>query len=98
MNFVSKARTTAIATIAAIGLIAGSAAVAPTAAQAGNNYFANGLIGGLIVGGIVAASQKNYYGGGYVAPAPVYQSCYTQWETRYNSYGQPYSVKIKYCN
>ena len=97
MNFVSKARTTAIATIAAIGLIAGSAAIAPTEAQAGNNHFVNGLVGGLIVGGIVAASQ-NKYNNGYYNPAPVYQSCYTQWETRYNSYGQPYSVKVKYCN
>jgi hypothetical protein len=96
MNFVSKARTTAIATIAAIGVIAGSAAIAPTEAQAGNG-FANGLIGGLIVGGIVAASNKNYYGGGHHA-APVYQSCHTRWETRYNSHGHAYSVKVQYCN
>ena len=96
MNIVSKARTTAIATIAAIGVIAGSAAVAPTDAQAGNN-FVNGLVGGLIVGGIVAASQKNYYGGVYVAPAPVYTSCYFKTETRWNSYGHPYSVQVKYC-
>ena len=91
MNIASKARTTAIATIAAIGVIAGSAAVAPTEAQAGNN-FVNGLVGGLIVGGIVAASQNNYYN-----PAPVYQSCYFKTETRWNSYGHPYSVQVKYC-
>ncbi len=90
MNIVSNARKTAIAAIAAIGVISAAGVVAPTQAQAGN--FAEALIGGLIVGGIVASTQRNYY-----TPAPVYRTCRSQWETRYNSYGQPYNVKVQYC-
>ena len=85
-------RKTSIAAFAALAVIAAGTTFAPTQAVAGNN-FVNGLVGGLIVGGIVAASQ-NRYGTVY---APTYSSCRTQWETRYNSYGQPYSVKVKYC-
>ena len=90
MNIASKARKTAIATIAALAVVSAGATMAPTQAQAGN-HFVNGLVGGLIVGGIVAATRNNYNS------APVYRSCSTRWETRYNSYNQPYSVQVKYC-
>lgn len=100
MNIVSKARKTAITTIAALAVITAGATVAPTEAQAGN-HFINGLVGGLIVGGIVAASRNNYnngyYNNGYYNPAPVYSGCRFDWVTRYNSYGQPYNVQVKTC-
>ncbi len=91
MNIAAKAKKTAIATVAAMAVITAGATIAPTSAQAGN-HFVNGLVGGLIVGGIVAASQNRYYN-----PAPVYRTCSKRWETRYNSWGQPYSVQVKYC-
>ena len=87
MTFTSKARKTTFAAIAALSVIAATAStMAPTQAQAGNNLGA--FIGGALVGGFIgAAVQPRYY-----APA-----CYTRWETRYNSWGQPYSVKVRYC-
>ena len=89
MTFTSKARKTTLAAIAALTFITAGAAIAPTQAQAGNNLGA--FIGGAIVGGFIgAAVQPGYY-------APAYRSCYTRWETRYNSYGQPYSTQVRYC-
>jgi hypothetical protein len=90
MTIFSKARKTAIATVAAVGVIAAGAAVAPTQAHAGGKTLAGALIGGVILGGLIGAASQNRY-------APVVRTCHTQWETRYNSYGQPYSVKVQYC-
>jgi hypothetical protein len=92
MTFTSKARKTTLAALAAITLVAAGSTLAPTQAQAGGNI--NAFIGGAIVGGFIAASQSGYNS---YYPAPVYRSCYTRWETRYNYYGQPYSVKVRYC-
>jgi len=89
MTLISKARKTAIATVAALAVIAAGATVAPTQAQAGNN-FAGALIGGAIIGGLIGIASQNRY-------APAYRTCHTQWETRYNSYGQAYSVQVQYC-
>jgi len=90
MNFAQKA----ITTVAALAVITAGATVTPTSAQASDS-FVNALVGGLIVGGIVAASQNRNYNNGYYNSG--YQSCSTRWETRHNSWGQPYSVQVKYC-
>ena len=79
-----------IATIAALAVISAGAIATPNQAQAGGKHFAAGILGGLIVGGIVANARAR--------TAPVYSSCYTQWETQYDRYGNPYSVKVRYCN
>ena len=89
MTIFSTARKTAIATIAALAVISAGATVAPTQAHAGNKI-AGALIGGAIIGGLIGIASQNRY-------APTYRTCHTQWETRYNSYGQPYSVKVQYC-
>ena len=95
MNIVSKTRKTVIAAVAALAVVSAGAVVAPSQAHANN--LAGAFVGGLIVGGIVAATQPTYYN---PAPVyrPVYRSCWNQWQTRYNSYGQPYSVKVRVCN
>ena len=90
MTFISTTRKTAIATIAALGVITAGATVAPTEAHAGNKI-AGALIGGAIIGGLIGIASQNRYN------APVYRTCRTQWETRYNSYGQPYNVQVQYC-
>jgi hypothetical protein len=61
-------------------------------AQAGGRDVAAGVLGGLLLGGLIA-SQRPYYaappGPGYVAPAPVYvqpRVCY-----RREKYFDPYS-------
>jgi hypothetical protein len=90
MTMFSTARKTAIATVAALAVIAAGATVAPTEAHAGNN-FAGALIGGAIIGGLIGIASQNRYN------APTYRTCHTQWETRYNSYGQAYSVQVQYC-
>ena len=89
MTFAARAKKTAIATAAAAALVAAGATVAPSQAQAGNNI-AGAIIGGAIIGGLIAASKPRYV-------QPVYRTCYTQWETRYNAYGQPYNVQVRYC-
>ena len=91
MTFAARAKKTAIATAAAAALVAAGATLAPSNAHAGNNV-AGALIGGAIIGGLIgiAASKQRYH-------QPVYRTCYTQWETRYNAYGQPYSVQVRYC-
>ena len=83
-------RKSAIATIATLAVISATMVGAPNEAQAGGKHFAAGILGGLIVGGIVANARAR--------TAPVYSSCYTQWETQYDAYGNPYSVKVRYCN
>ena len=90
MTFISTARKSAIATVAALAVITAGAAVAPTEAQAGGKL-AGALIGGAIIGGLIGIASQNRYN------APIYRTCHTQWETRYNSYGQPYSVQVQYC-
>ncbi len=89
MTLLSNARKTAIATVAALAVITAGATVAPTQAHAGNNI-AGALIGGAIIGGLIGIASQNRY-------APAYRTCYTQWETRYNSYGQAFSVQVQYC-
>ena len=89
MTMFSTARKTAIATIAALAVITAGATVAPTEAHAGNKL-AGALIGGAIIGGLIGIASQNRY-------APTYRTCHTQWETRYNSYGQAYSVQVQYC-
>ena len=83
-------RKTAFAAIAAVSVI--SAGAVSTPAQAGGKHFAAGLIGGIVAGAIVGSASRNAYS------APVYRSCYTQWETRYDAYGNPFSQKVTYCN
>jgi hypothetical protein len=90
MTLLSNARKTAIATVAALAVITAGATVAPTEAYAGGK-FAGALIGGAIIGGLIGIASQNRYN------APTYRTCHTQWETRYNSYGQPYSVQVQYC-
>ena len=89
MTLFSTVRKTAIATIAAVAVISAGATVAPTQAHAGNKI-AGALIGGAIIGGLIGIASQNRY-------APTYRTCHSQWETRYNAYGQPYSVKVQYC-
>ncbi len=89
MTYMSKTRKATIATLAALAVITAGATIAPSQAQAGN-HFAGALIGGAIIGGLIGVAAQNRY-------APVYRTCHTQWETRYNSYGQPYSVQVQYC-
>ncbi len=89
MTFTSKARKATIATLAALAVITAVATIAPSQAQAGN-HFGGALIGGATIGGLIGAAAQNRY-------APVYRTCHTQWETRYNSYGRPYSVQVQYC-
>jgi hypothetical protein len=90
MTLLSNARKTAIATVAALAVITAGATVAPTEAHAGGK-FAGALIGGAIIGGLIGIASQNRYN------APTYRTCHKQWETRYNSYGQPYSVQVQYC-
>jgi hypothetical protein len=90
MTLLSNARKTVIATVAALAVITAGATVAPTQAHAGGK-FAGALIGGAIIGGLIGIASQNRYN------APTYRTCHTQWETRYNSYGQPYSVQVQYC-
>ncbi len=94
MNIASKARKSAIATLAALAVITAGAAIAPTQAQA-NTHVAS-FIGGAIIGGFIGAALQPRYDP-YYAPVPVYNTCYTQPETRYNNHGQPYTVYVKYC-
>ena len=94
MNITSKARKSAIATLTALAVITAGATIAPTQAQAGNHVAS--FIGGAIIGGFIGAALQPRYDP-YYAPAPVYRTCYTQAQTRYNRYGQPYTVYVKYC-
>ncbi len=84
-------RNKAIATIATLAVVATTMIATPNQAQAGGKHFAAGLIGGIIAGAVINSARPSY-------GRPVYTSCYTQWETRYDAYGSPYSVKVKYCN
>ena len=93
MTLASTIRRTIIAALAAVTVIAAGSTLAPTQAQAGNNW--NAFIGGAIVGSFLGATSQTAYNPYY--PGPVYTSCFTRWETRYNYYGQPYQVKVKYC-
>jgi len=92
MTLTSNIRKTSLAALAAVTLIAAGSTLAPTQAQAGGNNW-NAFIGGAIVGGFIGAASQSAYNPYY----PVYTSCFTRWETRYNYYGQPYQVKVKYC-
>jgi hypothetical protein len=94
MAFTSNIRKTTLAALAAVILIAAGSTLAPTQAQAGGNNW-NAFIGGAIVGSFIGATSQSAYNPYY--PGPVYTSCFTRWETRYNYYGQPYQVKVKYC-
>jgi hypothetical protein len=89
MTILSKARKTAIATVAALAVITAGATIAPSQAQAGNNL-AGIIIGSAIIGGLIGAASQHHYN-------PGYRTCHTQWETRYNSYGQAYNVQVQYC-
>lgn len=87
MSIATKARKTTLAALAALTVITAGATIAPTQAQAGGKWGA--FIGGALLGGFIGAATRPYY-------APAY-SCYTRWETRYNAYGQPYNVQVRYC-
>ena len=89
MTFASKLRKSTLAALAALTFITAAATIAPTQAQAGNNLGA--FIGGALIGGFIGAATQTYN------PAPVYRTCFTRWETRYNSYGQAYNVQVRYC-
>ena len=84
-------RNKAIATIATLAVVATTMIATPNQAQAGGKHFAAGLLGGIIAGAVINSARPAY-------GRQVYTSCYTQWETRYDAYGSPYSVKVKYCN
>ena len=94
-RFATKTKNATIASVAAIGILAAGASVAPTQAHAGGKWVA-AAIGGAIVGGIIANHHNRHYQQVYYG-TPVYHSCRWIWQTRYNSYGQPYSVKVKVC-
>lgn len=49
---------------------------------------AAGVIGGLVVGGLAAAAANNYYN----RPA-----CWTETQTFYNNWGQPYYRDVQVC-
>ena len=91
MTLTLNIRKTSLAALAAVTLIAAGSTFAPTQAKAGNNW--NAFIGGAIVGGFLGAASQPTYNPYY----PGYTTCFTRWETRYNFYGQPYQVKVKYC-
>lgn len=81
-------------TIAALALATLSASMitTTTSAQAGSKFvkgFVAGAIGAAIIGGIAHANKHNHGG---------YADCWYETEKRWNTYGEPYWVKVKYCS
>ena len=82
-------KKTAIAALALVTLATAATSFAPTQANAGPLLRA--AIGGAIVGGLVVGHRARHH-------APVYaRSCYNRVETRWDAYGNPYNVSVRYC-
>lgn len=82
MNMI-KIRNSAIAATAAVAMVAATSLANPTEAQAGGKALAAGIIGGLVLGGVVAAATAPAYA------VPV-QTCHLQkqqvWNATYGYY------------
>ena len=87
MNTLKK---TAVAFIA-VTTVAMSSMAATTTAQAKNKFVKGLIVGGIATAVIGAASRGHAHSHGY-------RECWTERERRFDRYGDPYWVRVKYCN